>query len=89
MGNFSGTIFSGTFDQVEEIFYLTQVKNLQTQSRLSEHQLNQLYYYLDKQENSCMVTVNDQIPILLQKEEINQLLLDIDDIMRDLGNRNY
>jgi len=87
VSDFSGNIFSGTFEQMDEVFYLKKVKHLPTRSVLSEHQLNQLNNYLKKQSESCMITVNDQMPILLQKEEISQLLLDIENIQRTLEQR--
>ena len=81
MRNFSGNIFSGEVDEFKDSFYLTQVKNLQTASNLSESKLMQLSHYLSCQKDSCMITVNDQIPILLQEKEVAELLVDIAKIM--------
>ncbi|WP_087973931.1 hypothetical protein [Oceanobacillus rekensis] len=84
MRNFSGNIFSGEVDEFKDSFYLTQVKNLQTASNLSESKLMQLNHYLTNQKDSCMITVNDQIPILLQEQEIAELLVDLAGIMDTL-----
>ncbi|GAB3054020.1 hypothetical protein [Virgibacillus ainsalahensis] len=85
MNNFSGTIFSGDFDEDQETFYLTQVKNISTQSTLSTDQLTQLYQYLKKQEDTCTITVNDQMPILLQADEVAQLLKELDIVMEQVN----
>lgn len=84
MDYFSGTIFSGEFDQGKETFFLTQVKSLYTQSTLSEDKLTELTNYLQKQNGSCMITVNDQVPILLKKDEIAQLEQELRTIMNQL-----
>ncbi|WP_010648902.1 hypothetical protein [Oceanobacillus massiliensis] len=84
MENFSGKIFSGEFDHGKDMFYLTQVKNLQTTSILSEQNLTQLNHYLSKQTDSCMITINDQMPILLKEPEVAELLLDLTRIMNGL-----
>ncbi|MGJ9459190.1 hypothetical protein [Oceanobacillus sp. CF4.6] len=81
MRNFSGKIFSGELDQLQDSFYLTQVKNLQTASNLSESKLMQLNQYLSNQGESCMITINDQMPILLQEKEVEELLVDLASIM--------
>ncbi|RLL41737.1 hypothetical protein D8M04_16850 [Oceanobacillus piezotolerans] len=81
MSHFTGEIVSGEFDHTNECFYLTQVKNLYTQSNISEKQLTNLYQYLMKQDDNCTLTINDQLPILLQVEEINDLLKDLKAIM--------
>ncbi|MFD2045632.1 hypothetical protein ACFSTA_18275 [Ornithinibacillus salinisoli] len=84
MNNFAGNIFCGEFDQVNNNFYLNQVKNLHTASTLSESQLINLVNYLNKQVDTCTITVNDQIPILLQQDEIQILLKELDLIMHEL-----
>ncbi|MFC2948764.1 hypothetical protein [Virgibacillus sediminis] len=84
MNHFSGTVFSGEFDVPGEVFYLTQVKTLSTQSTLSGKQLLQLSSYLEKQSDSCTITVNDQLPVLLKKEEVEQLQDDLDSILKSL-----
>ncbi|WP_156289936.1 hypothetical protein [Oceanobacillus salinisoli] len=85
MNQYSGAIFSGEFDQSNDSFYLTEVKSINTGSVLSENQLSHLEEYLIKQHDSCMLTVNDQIPVLLQKHEIDELLGDIRQILEGLN----
>ncbi|WP_053218709.1 hypothetical protein [Virgibacillus senegalensis] len=87
MNNFDGVLFSGEFSDDDELFYLRRVKNLQTQSVLSNRQLEQLHHYLSRQNSrkeSCTITVNDQIPILLNQEEAKQLLSELDEIIAHL-----
>ncbi|RKQ32974.1 hypothetical protein [Oceanobacillus halophilus] len=86
MNQFTGGVFAGEFDQGNDNFYLTEVKSLQTGSVLSKKQLSDLYQYLNNQNDTCMITVNDQMPILIQKDEIDLLLRDIGDIMQSLKN---
>ncbi|WP_158235128.1 hypothetical protein, partial [Pseudomonas sp. 2995-3] len=79
-------VFSGELATEEDTFYLTQVKNLNTQSTLTEKQLEQLYSYLltQSEQGSCTITVNDQIPILLNSGEVQALLEEIDTILENL-----
>ncbi|WP_026772345.1 MULTISPECIES: hypothetical protein [Sediminibacillus] len=87
MNNFDGVLFSGEFSDDDELFYLRRVKNLQTQSILSNRQLEQLYHYLSRQndrQESCTITVNDQIPVLLTPQEAEQLLTELDEIITHL-----
>ncbi|SDK06211.1 hypothetical protein [Sediminibacillus albus] len=84
MNSFDGVLFSGEFSEDEELFYLRRVKNLQTQSILSNRQLHQLQDYLAKQhsqQEGCTITVNDQIPVLLAQEEAEQLLTELASII--------
>ncbi|MFC3041043.1 hypothetical protein ACFOGI_12420 [Virgibacillus xinjiangensis] len=81
MNRFNGAVFRGELDIAEETFYLTQVKSLSTQSTLSEKQLVQLSRYLEKQSDTCTITVNDQLPILLKEDEIEMLQQEISRIL--------
>jgi hypothetical protein len=76
---FNGAVFQGEMDQ--DGFYLTQVKQISTASSLSTDQLMKMAAYLDAQEDSCTITVNDQIPLLLSKEDISLLLQDLEAIL--------
>lgn len=80
MEQFNGAVFQGEMDQ--ESFYLTQVKQISTASSLSLEQLMKMVAYLGAQEDSCTITVNDQIPLLLSKEDITLLLQDLEAILR-------
>ncbi|SDM17136.1 hypothetical protein [Sediminibacillus halophilus] len=87
MNYFDGALFSGEFSDDDELFYLRRVKNLQTQSILSNRQLEQLHHYLSRQnsrQESCTITVNDQIPVLLNQQEAEQLLTELDEIIAHL-----
>ncbi|MBP1971051.1 hypothetical protein J2Z83_003188 [Virgibacillus natechei] len=86
MDNFAGIIFSGEFDQDQHMFYLTQVRNLETASILSEGQLKLLIDYLTQQNESCTVLVNDQLPVLLKQEEVMQLRKELTIIINQLNN---
>ncbi|KPH74042.1 hypothetical protein NSA56_08510 [Oceanobacillus caeni] len=84
MEQYKGDIFSGEFLEDNENFYLTQVKSMETGSELSLTQLIQLGNYLAKQQDSFMLTVNDQIPIMLKEEEMDLLLDDLSNILNIL-----
>ncbi|MBU8790875.1 MULTISPECIES: hypothetical protein [Bacillaceae] len=84
MEQYNGDIFSGEFLEDNENFYLTQVKSMETGSELSLTQLIQLRNYLAKQQDSFMLTVNDQIPIMLKEEEMDLLLDDLSNILNIL-----
>ncbi|KKE77539.1 hypothetical protein DTX80_06105 [Bacilli bacterium] len=84
MEQYKGDIFSGEFLEDNENFYLTQVKSMETGSELSLTQLIQLRNYLAKQQDNFMLTVNDQIPIMLKEEEMDLLLDDLSNILNIL-----
>lgn len=84
MEQYNGDIFSGEFLEDNENFYLTQVKSMETGSELSLTQLIQLRNYLAKQQDNFMLTVNDQIPIMLKEEEMDLLLDDLSNILNIL-----
>ncbi|WP_010094636.1 hypothetical protein [Ornithinibacillus scapharcae] len=80
MDQFQGTIFQGDLD--DRSFYLTQVKNITTASSLSIDQLVKMAAYLEKQEETCTITVNDQIPLLLTNQDIKDLQFDLMGILK-------
>ncbi|MCT2535970.1 hypothetical protein NC661_08610 [Aquibacillus koreensis] len=83
---FEGAVFSGEMDH--DAFLLTQVKSISTQSILSKHQLNNLFTYLShnaERNESCTITVNDQLPLLLSNEDVHALLKDITTIMNEVN----
>ncbi|WP_077624889.1 hypothetical protein [Sediminibacillus massiliensis] len=85
MDSYNGALFSGEFSEDEETFYLKRVKNIQTQSIISQKQLQNLYHYLMNQNannGSCTITVNDQIPVLLAPEEAQQLQQELAAILK-------
>lgn len=79
-----GTIIGGNFDESMNEFSLTRMKNLYTESVLSEKQMNNIYQYLllhRDSEDGQIVTLYDQMPLRLSKEEINQLIGDLEEVM--------
>ncbi|MEN2766787.1 hypothetical protein [Ornithinibacillus xuwenensis] len=83
MEQFSGAIFNGEIEPGS--FYLTQVKNIPTASSLSIDHINKLTEYLNAQKESCTITVNDQIPMLLNEQDMNHLLQDLKAIVSILS----
>lgn len=84
MQKFTGNVIAGEFSDSSSDFYVTNVKHLVTQSKLSKTQLEQLSAYLEKHKvtnESCTVTVNDQLPILLQADEVSTLQNEIKTVL--------
>lgn len=79
---YNGAIFQGEIGQ--NSFYLTQVKTISTASSLSLDQLGKMVTYLGEQKDSCYITVNDQIPILLRGEDMEHLVADLKIILQRL-----
>ncbi|WP_068675958.1 hypothetical protein [Oceanobacillus sp. Castelsardo] len=84
MEQYTGEIFSGEFPEGSNNFYLTQVKSMETGSELSLTQLIQLREYLAKHQDNFMLTVNDQIPVMLEQEEMDLLLDDLSNILNTI-----
>ncbi|HLT55933.1 MAG TPA: hypothetical protein VK057_07510 [Bacillota bacterium] len=78
---FSGSIFSGEIDPQLESMYVTQVKSMTTGTNLSAEQVQTLYDYVLQHKDTCMVTINDQIPILLKEQEVDRLAADLENIL--------
>ncbi|WP_428911777.1 hypothetical protein [Niallia sp. Krafla_26] len=79
----TGNIISGEFDEHMNEFSLQGVKSLTTQSTIKESQIKSLYDYLMKHRNDIdgqIITLNDQIPIMLSQEEINLFIRDLETI---------
>jgi hypothetical protein len=63
------------------------VKDFETQSVIKLNQLNRIFDYLNmvKDEESLpIIMINDQMPVRLSKEEIQQLLKEIENIRSQL-----
>ncbi|WP_226035988.1 hypothetical protein [Aquibacillus saliphilus] len=87
MAGFEGSIFSGNYSNDDHSFYLKKVKQLDTESTLSIKQIGVLKDYLSRQSelgDSCTITVNDQIPLLLKEEEVDVLLKELNTISENL-----
>jgi hypothetical protein len=78
-----GKIFSGCFDEEAKIFTLQKVKHVYTETLMKQNQLQELYTYLSRSinEDGQVISLYDQLLVPLSKEEINQLLNDIDEIL--------
>ncbi|MCM3600882.1 hypothetical protein M3175_09075 [Robertmurraya korlensis] len=80
----NGSIIDGIFDSSVNEFTLQRVKNFDTQSVLNETQLNNIYQYLivhGDNEDGQIITLYDQMPLRLSKEESSQLIGDIEKVM--------
>lgn len=79
-----GNIIAGEFDSTINEFSLQKVKNFETESVLNEDQLNNIYHYLKKhqhEEDGQIITLYDQMPVLLAQNEVNQLIVDLEKVM--------
>ncbi|MBU7591694.1 hypothetical protein [Metabacillus halosaccharovorans] len=75
-----GVIISGDFDDAMNEFSIQKIKQFYTESTLRQSQLNLLYDYLEKhkhEEGGQFITLYDQLPVHLSKDEIYQLLNDL------------
>nr|WP_263327625.1 hypothetical protein [Neobacillus sp. Marseille-Q6967] len=79
-----GSIIEGEFDSAMNEFSIQKVKNFTTESTLNENQFNQIYRYLKKHQHDKegqIITLYDQMPVRLSKEEMNQLVSDLEKVM--------
>lgn len=80
----NGSIIDGIFDTSVNEFTLQRVKNFDTQSVLNETQINNIYQYLHlhrNDEDGQIITLYDQMPLRLSKEESSQLIGDLEKVM--------
>ncbi|WP_054637699.1 hypothetical protein [Thalassobacillus sp. C254] len=78
-----GNIITGEFDEKMNEFTLQEIKYFATQSTLRLNQFNTLYNYLSKHINEGdrqVLTLYDQMPVFLTKQEMEQLIKDLDRI---------
>ncbi|XJZ25652.1 hypothetical protein ACF5W4_09490 [Bacillota bacterium Lsc_1132] len=76
-----GDLISGKFDSSEKIFSLQKVKNFSIQTNLNEKLTNHLYSYLkvhEQDEDGIILTLYDQIPIMITRNEVKKLLKDLE-----------
>jgi hypothetical protein len=81
------SIISGNINYQTNEFILYKVKDFETQSVIKLNQLNRIFDYLNmvKDEESLpIIMINDQMPVRLSKEEIQQLLKEIENIRSQL-----
>ncbi len=75
-----GNIISGEFDEQKNEFALQKVKHFTTESILKEYQLNDLYDYLiihKLEADGQVLTLYDQMPVLLNQKEIHEFIDDL------------
>lgn len=79
----SGEIISGEFDGNANEFSIQKVKHFTTQTTINEKQLKSLYHYLKKHQDDTeghVITLYDQLPIRLNREEISLLAGDLEKV---------
>ncbi|WP_027414663.1 hypothetical protein [Aneurinibacillus terranovensis] len=77
-------IFSGEINVNSQDYILTEVKSIATQSIISKQRLKSLHDYLlrRKGDESVIIAINDQIPLLLNGQEVGQLLDELNQIIK-------
>ncbi|MBM7663466.1 hypothetical protein JOC85_004342 [Bacillus mesophilus] len=78
-----GSIISGDFDENSNQFYIQQLKGFETGSVLTKEQFTKLYLYLKQHEDQPdgqVITLYDQMPVLLTQLQIKQLLKDFEQL---------
>ncbi|SET33428.1 hypothetical protein SAMN05421676_10474 [Salinibacillus kushneri] len=84
MESYQGQLIKGEFSKLENEFIIQEIKHMETQSILQSYQIQTLYQYLLKQvqeEESCVITVNDQMPMHLNEKDTEMLLQDLDKLI--------
>lgn len=83
----NGNIVSGQFDYPNNEFVIKQVKHLDTVSSIEKDQIELLYHYLSKNNNGSgqVLSLNDQILLQLNSDEIRALLNDLETILSKLN----
>ncbi|MBB6452319.1 hypothetical protein HNQ94_000764 [Salirhabdus euzebyi] len=88
MVEYVGQVVQGELNTVEDEFILTNIKHLITQSVIQHKQLDLLQQYLQskaEQKESCILTVNDQIPVKLNEGEVLLLIKELAEIQQKLS----
>ncbi|WP_456279436.1 hypothetical protein [Bacillus sp. AK128] len=78
-----GNIISGEFDAGTNEFYIQQVKGFETGSVLNKNQFTKLYHYLrqhEDQHDGQIITLYDQMPVILTQLQIKQLVVDLENL---------
>lgn len=88
MQTMNGSVISGEIFPEKDEFYVKKIKNFETESILNLNQINAIYDYLSKAshyDNFHIVTINDQLLIKLNNEEIQLMLKDFDQVKNGLN----
>jgi hypothetical protein len=83
METYIGNLLEGEYQKFNNQFFIKQIKNIPTESTLTSKQIETLTRYLGhqiSQNESCIITVNDQLPIQLSKQDASSLHHDLTDI---------
>lgn len=83
----SGSIIYGEIDPLSQEFTLQSVKQLETNSVLNKEQIELMYQYIQRQNLSDgqVVSLNDQILVNLNENELQELLNDLEKILIELN----
>ncbi|KIO63908.1 hypothetical protein B4064_3126 [Caldibacillus thermoamylovorans] len=78
-----GMIISGEFDKNAQEFTIQKIKNWYTETVVKEEQVEKLYTYLirNKEAEEQILTLYYQLLIRLTKEEMSQLLSDLENVV--------
>ncbi|AWI11904.1 hypothetical protein P5F75_12305 [Caldifermentibacillus hisashii] len=78
-----GMIISGEFDKNAQEFTIQKIKNWYTETVVKEEQVEKLYAYLirNKEAEEQILTLYDQLLVRLTKEEMSQLLSDLENVV--------
>ncbi|KON88405.1 hypothetical protein AF332_17380 [Sporosarcina globispora] len=80
-----GNIITGVYDAEASSFEIRKVKNFTIQSILSKNQCENLYNYLslhEEDEGGQIITLYDQMPLMLTRQEICSLKKDLENIKK-------
>lgn len=77
---FEGHILSGEFDLQSNEFSLHQIKHIIVESVINESKFNHLFSYLKSHEDDNdgqVISLHDQVLVKLSKDEIKELISDL------------
>ncbi|GLB60683.1 hypothetical protein NCCP133_28150 [Cytobacillus sp. NCCP-133] len=80
-----GNIIAGVYDAKASAFEIQRIKNFSTQSILNKNQCENLYNYLslhEEDEGGQIITLYDQMPFMLTRQEICSLKKDLENIKK-------
>jgi hypothetical protein len=83
METYIGNVLEGEYQKLDNQFFIKQIKNISTESTLTPKQIDNLTRYLGHQishNEGCIITVNDQLPIQLTKQDATSLHQDLTEI---------
>jgi len=74
---------SGEFDKNAQEFTIQKIKNWYTETVVKEEQVEKLYAYLirNKDAEEQILTLYDQLLVRLTKDEMSQLLSDLENVV--------